>query len=360
MTFKPVSTTRDVDGNTGRITAAPRFLQFDGISFTPIDDQIITTLDRGYIVRDGQGGWVQIQPDLGTARAIGRGITREAVGRHFGPTVAIAEIPDFMRWLVTVSPDAKRSPNGDVFLRTINGVGIGMFFQADWGGMMTHDRGEITLDTRQRKQDALAKGETSLNLDPTAIVFAHSVLQRLAQITGWVTNRDAVSAVTQNPADFQIQASVVGPFTSIERIALEFTTEGVPAVSSAVLKLVQVSGQAISKVHVSQVAAGFASPITTLGNYGACKTAYETDPIGVMSAGGLLDVTAKWTDPFEMALVHTDDEANVTPSTSQIVTMAAPGSGVDEPTITYTALATILGFGRQHRGFYRGAYRGHT
>ncbi len=341
MAFKPVSTTRDVDGNTGRITAAPRFLQFDGVNFTPIDDQVTTTLDRGYVLTDGHGEWAKVEPNLAGAQAIGRGISRQAVGRHFGPTVAIAEIPDSMRWLVTVSPGAKRLPNGDVFLRTINGVDIGMFFQADWGGMMTHDRGEITLDTRQRKQDALAKGETSLNLDPTAIVFAHTSLRRDDFGTTWDTTRSAGSALTAPPSPFQVEASVSGPFININRLALEFTTEGVPAVSSAVLTLTQVSGQAITKVHVSQVAAGFASPITVLTNYGACKTAYGSDPIGVMSAGGLLDVTAKWADPFEMTLVHTDDQANVTPTTFQTVTIVAPGE-VNEPTITYTAAVTIV------------------
>lgn len=380
MALKPIAPHHARDGNRGVLYAGPKWLQWDGVNWGEIDDQVTTTLARGYRLALPNGQWAECNPSVHTAHDIGNAIIGNRTGRLFGPTLTLANTPDTMQWTVTASHGAKWSPHGDVELGIFNGVKVGMFFQRDWGDMMTYNHGTITLDLRARKTWLALRGYTVFDLDPTITLGVsawrnHQFVQGTAGLD-WDTDvRQSPVSGNSGNAFFDVVASDFASSFFCHRTASVWDMGGVTSAATAALKATQVGGDSfINSVHVSSATANkfIGIPPTNASNYANCKDAYDTTPIGTL---GLFSnevdiVNFLGDDPLHLSFAfHAHDVlfaggAQGTPTGAPAegvlnqVILAKPGDA-NEVFIEYEPIS-VLDFERQHRGVARGCWRGHT
>ncbi len=327
----------------GRIYSGPRWVRPDGNTWMSIKDFVTQLPDNGWRVDVPGHGSAEIHPDAATKLAIDNAKVNDHVSVNFGPELDISTAPDSISYTVTLD-NATQLPNGDVEIAEIDGVKLGIFFE-DWRRLddkLVYDKGKFTVDLKQAKAELIAFGETTINLDPTVTLGAgeHRIHRHDGAV--WADVRNEANSDSSVEGDFKGQVSrPVGNFITF-RLATRWAS-GVAAVASAKFYCKAWVG-APANLHVSKC--DFSATLSDAANRGACKTGYDTDPIGfcdtdetaTKGAGWWSRAipAALWEANLELGYVYTDDFNNVE------VGIGGGGSGkvrpvghADEPYIEY-------------------------
>jgi len=245
-----------------------------------------------------------------------------------------------LRFRITTSGGVRRK-GASLILAEYDGVEIGVHFRRwqRFEDYITRNADDIEVDLAGIRA-SLTPDADEINLDPETIYIDGTANARRHYRSGDGAREAAESTYEDETFSYSYWSD--SGTLQVLRAVCRFDTSAYPYVSQAVLYLtMQLGGGDPTNCYVSR--ASFAAPLSTASNFGACKTAYETNPVGLLSrvSGDLysIDLTAVYaaTNTFDLALVHNLDKTDGSPPDwNNSVRFYAPDSGNDEPYMELT------------------------